>query len=70
MNTSHGHHIPGTTMTAHIGERARCGGVGLCRVCSTEAWQKRIGATEDWMNRISADQKDQDDEQSNPTVSQ
>lgn len=57
-------------MTAHIGERARCGGVGLCRVCSTEAWQKRIGATEDWMNRISADQKDQDDEQSNPTVSQ
>lgn len=52
MNTSHGHHIPGTTMTAHIGTRARCGGVGLCKVCATEAWQKRIGATEVWMNRI------------------
>jgi len=38
MNTSHGHHIEGSAFT-EIGQtnKARCGGPGLCRLCSQEA---------------------------------
>lgn len=36
--TSHGHHIPGTYVVDRPPQDvARCGGVRLCKVCSTEA---------------------------------
>lgn len=37
--TQHGHHIPNTAELelAFQPQRARCGGIGLCRVCSAEA---------------------------------
>lgn len=34
--TSHGHHIPGTDMHHPPPDRARCGGVRVCKVCSAE----------------------------------
>lgn len=38
MNTSHGHHIPGTPENNVVPiAKARCGGVGLCNTCSREA---------------------------------
>lgn len=40
MYTSHGHQIPGTPVLQPAPEnRARCGGPGLCRECSVQAWQ-------------------------------
>ena len=51
--TSHGHHIPGSP--AELGDsppKARCGGPGLCGMCSSQAstWQieaERLGVLED-----------------------
>ena len=37
--TSHGHHIPGTVLDEKPKSVARCGGIGLCGVCSTQAGQ-------------------------------
>ncbi len=39
MHTSHGHHIPGTFGESAIprGDVAKCGGVGLCQICTYEA---------------------------------
>lgn len=38
--TQHGHHIPGTVRRDENPEafKARCGGVGLCRVCQADAY--------------------------------
>ena len=36
--TTHGHHIPGTILEGpEPSLRARCGGPGLCKVCSEQA---------------------------------
>lgn len=34
--TTHGHHIPGTTMGTPPNQRARCGGVERCPKCKSE----------------------------------
>src|SRR4030095_5089488 len=37
MNTSHGHHIPGTIQNEDTVSKARCGGVNICAKCKEEA---------------------------------
>lgn len=39
--TSHGHHIEGTSTENPPGLRARCGGPGLCDICSRQSIQER-----------------------------
>ncbi len=43
MDTSHGHHINGTPLVTPRPDGARCGGFGICPVCSTEAAQVQNG---------------------------
>jgi hypothetical protein len=44
MNTTHGHHIPGTAMEAKPEKVVRCGGFLICSQCAKEAFglDKRI----------------------------
>jgi hypothetical protein len=46
--TSHGHHIPGTTIDDEIEKlvKARCGGPGLCVICSREVAKRETTSRE------------------------